>query len=84
MKVIVLSKVNIVGKDKREWVKITAISQRGKVVEPFFAKAEYEALKFPESSFLTEEDVTSLFTDFKSVDISFDDNRRVESVSETE
>lgn len=81
MRLIVLSKVNIVGKDKREWVKLTALSEKGKIVEPFFSKSEYEAFKFPESKFMQSEDIDSLFKDFDSLDVSFDDNRRVESVS---
>lgn len=81
MKLIVLSKINIVGKDKREWVKLTALSEKGKIVEPFFSKSEYEAFKFPEAKFMQSQDIDSLFKDYQSLDISFDDNRRVESVS---
>jgi len=80
MKLIILSKQAIKGKDQREWVKLAGLSEKGRIVEPFLAKAEYDALKFPEENFLTPQDVKLLFQDYKTVDVSFDDNRRVESV----
>jgi len=80
MKLIILNKLPIVGKDKREWVKLSGLSEKGKIVEPFLAKAEYEALKFPEENFLTPADIAELFKNYKTVDVYFDDNKRIDTV----
>lgn len=82
MRLLVLSKVDIKGKDGREWVKVSGLSEKGEVVEPFMPKAQFETLDFPTDAFLNLKDIETMFKEYKSVNVSFDSRGRVESVSE--
>lgn len=79
MKLILLSHVPINGKDGRKWDKVYALSEKGKMVEPFMDRDSFEKLGFSDSDFLSTKDVEDVFKTFASVDLSFDANGRVES-----
>jgi hypothetical protein len=82
MRLLVISKVDIKGKDQREWVKFYGLSAKAEIVESFMPKAQYETLGFPADSFLSVSDIEAMFKEYKSVNVSFDSRGRVESASE--
>lgn len=79
MRLIVLSHVPIKGKDGRKWDKVYALTEKGKIVEPFMDNAQYGVLGFTEDDFLSPSDIKEIFEKYQAVDISFDDQGRIES-----
>ena len=84
MKLIILSKVDIKSKkDGREWVKIWGLSPKAQLIDSFMSKEQFEAMGLSSDFVLSQEDVNELFKTYQSVDVSFDFQGRLESISES-
>jgi len=80
MKVVLLSSQQITGKDGRKWVKYEGISLKGESTSLFLSTAQDEQFGMASVELVPKDDLAEFLKQYKSVDASFDQRGRLESV----
>jgi len=82
MPIVILAKEEFTGKDKREWVKLSGIDEKGRTMDNlFFSKADYDAFEIPDGAIAKLEQLKEMFDKLPVVSVVFGQRGRVEKIN---
>jgi len=82
MKVILFGKEEIKStKTGEEYVKCSAITERGTGIEIFTSKENFDSFRLPATKILNKDDVAEIFAKYQTADVEFNNRGRLENLS---
>jgi len=81
MKIYLLEKSNIVGKDKREWTKFTYLKVNGEVAVKLMKKSDFDKFEIGDESFVSSSLLESFLKQCPVSNADFDERGNVLNLS---